>query len=102
MFTQTVPEQFRNRSESGNEATASSKHTYRPKFAAKHDRPAKHLEFEAPDAYQALVVAQKEQRSEPFELWCDGRDVCSVTCNGKYWQINSSNKPFGAGFCPPS
>lgn len=36
--------------------------TYRMKFLEERDRPGKEIEFEAEDAYQALVIVREEAR----------------------------------------
>ncbi len=63
-------------------------HTYRLKFFEEGDRPAKDIEFEAADAYQALVIARHEARRGVAELWRDGRRICTL-CRlpGDCWEI---------------
>lgn len=53
-------------------------HAYRLKF---HDNGADlgpEIEFEAPDAYRALVVAHDLAESRTADLWCDGTKICTI------------------------
>ena len=54
------------------------RHTYRLKFADAGTRGAREIEFEAEDAYQALLFAHDEANSRSAELWRDGRKLCSI------------------------
>lgn len=52
---------------------------YKLKFFEEADHPAKDIEFEADDAYDALIIAHSEARRRSAELWSDGKMLCSIT-----------------------
>ena len=63
-------------------------HLYRLKFQEENGRPAKDVEFEAEDSYQALVIAHQEARTRSAELWRDGQKLCSIRrTEREVWEI---------------
>jgi len=69
--------------------------TYRLKFPRAGTRGARDLEFEAPDAWQALMIARQEARHDPVELWRDGRMLCTIRrADSDYWEINALDQAF--------
>lgn len=63
-------------------------HTYRLKFLKERHRPGAEVEFTAPDAYQAFVIAHHEGRQGKAELWRDGKKLCSICSHGgSFWEI---------------
>ncbi len=70
-------------------------YTYRLKFPEEGTRCAKDLEFEASDAWQALIIARQEARNNPAELWRDGEKLCTIRRQGnEYWEINAADRVF--------
>jgi hypothetical protein len=67
--------------------TAPVRHTYRLKFPEEGLRSAKEIEFDAPDAAEALVIAHSEARRSSAELWRDGKKLCTIRRDGEVWQI---------------
>ncbi|BBC71869.1 conserved hypothetical protein [Altererythrobacter sp. B11] len=64
--------------------------TYRLKFQSEDGLPAKDIEFEAHDAYEALTIAQREARTKSVELWREGKRLCLITRNeGSFWEISA-------------
>lgn len=69
---------------------ASPIHTYRLKFSDDGRGVPKDVEFEAPDAAMALLIAQREASNRSAELWCDGRRLCTIRrSNLGVWEIGS-------------
>ena len=67
------------------------KHVYLLKFAQEGERPAKNLQFEASEAFPALMAAHREGRRHAAELWRDGRNLCTVKSHPEtYWKISWS------------
>lgn len=63
--------------------------TYRLKFHEEDGRPAKDVEFEAHDSFEALRVAHEEARTRSAELWRDGQKLCSIRRGGNgAWEID--------------
>ena len=54
-------------------------HTYRLKFAPHDGECRKDIEFEAMDAYRAILLIQKAAKNSPVELWRDGCKLCSIS-----------------------
>lgn len=76
------------RRDSGDHAPHPRCHVYRLKFQEEDGRPAKDVEFEAEDSYQALFIAHQEARTRSAELWRDGQKVCSIRRTEKeIWEI---------------
>lgn len=70
------------------EGSAHGPKTYRMKFLEESERPGKEVEFEAEDAYQALVIAREEARRRAAELWLNGKKICSIAQRGDdFWEI---------------
>lgn len=64
-------------------------HTYRLKFESSDQEPAADIEFEAEDAYRALVIAQKMARYRSAELWRDGVQICNIRqLHGDVWEVS--------------
>jgi len=61
-------------------------HTYRLKLPGADPRNSE--EFEGEDAHSALARARLHAGRMPAELWCDGRQVCTIveTASG-FWRI---------------
>lgn len=63
--------------------------TYRLKFGEEDERPAKDIEFEAHDSFEALRIAHEEARTRSAELWQDGQKLCSIRRGGNgVWEID--------------
>jgi hypothetical protein len=72
---------------------AAGRKIYRIKFLEERERPGKEVEFEAEDAYQALVIAGKEARRRAAELWLNGEGLCSIARRGDdFWEIQPVKK----------
>lgn len=70
---------------------------YRLKFGDDGFGAAKEIEFEAHDAYKALVIAHGEAQNRTAELWRDGRKLCTIQRSGSgVWRIGP-----GEGLTPP-
>jgi hypothetical protein len=70
----------------GTHAVSGTKYVLR--FGAEKGRAPTEIEFEAPSAYQALIIAHREARSGSAELWRDGKRLCFI-CErgGSFWEI---------------
>jgi len=61
-------------------------------FAADADRESKTVNFNAPDASEALLIAHKEASDRSAELWRNDELVCSIrrthVAGDHFWQIH--------------
>lgn len=63
-------------------------HAYRLKFHDDGADPGPELEFESLDAYRALVVAHDLAGTRTADLWCDGREICTIRrVVEEVWQV---------------
>lgn len=72
----------------------SQAHIYRLKFTeGEPQRPD--IEFEATDAYKALVAARDRAYHHPAELWRDGERLCTIRrVEGEVWEIRPVERVF--------
>ncbi|QIQ88026.1 MAG: hypothetical protein G9473_00715 [Erythrobacter sp.] len=61
------------------------------RFAKGRERgepPPPDIEFQASNAYQALVIAHREGGGRSAELWRDGKRLCTISeLAGSFWEI---------------
>lgn len=71
--------------------------TYQLRFSDDGIGCAKRVEFDAPDASAALIVAHQESPNRNVELWKDGARLCTIrrTAN-EVWELNPVAAPDNA------
>ena len=68
-------------------------HTYRLKLFDNRIGSAEAIEFDAEDAYKALVMAHEQTQHRQAELWCDGELLCVLKeAASGFWQIGSAQR----------
>jgi len=65
---------------------------YLLRFDGEKGSPSAEIEFQANNAYQALVIAHREGGGRSAQLWRDGKKLCTINeLAGSFWEIRPCN-----------